>query len=132
MLLQNMLVMAAAYDLSQDKALLKGVRESMDYLLGRNALGFSYITGYGRRSAANQHSRWYAHQADPSLPNPPPGTLAGGPNSALLDEVARKQLQGCAPQRCYVDDIKAWASNEMAINWNAPLVAVASFLADTP
>ncbi|MFP5076785.1 glycoside hydrolase family 9 protein [Rhizobium sp. YIM 134829] len=132
MLLQNMLVMAAAFDLSQEPSLLKGIRESMDYLLGRNALGFSYITGYGRRAASNQHSRWYAHQLDASLPNPPPGTLAGGPNSTLVDEVAKRQLKGCAPQRCYLDEIKAWGSNEMAINWNAPLVAVASFLADRP
>ncbi|MNU03553.1 Cellulase 1 precursor [compost metagenome] len=64
------------------------------------------------------------------MPNPPVGTLAGGPNSTLVDDVARARLKGCAPQTCYIDDIMAWGTNEMTINWNAPLVYIASFLAD--
>ncbi len=129
-ILQNMLVMAAGYDLSGDKALLQGIRESMDYILGRNAMNMSYITGYGSVSPQNQHSRWYAHQLDPAFPNPPVGSLAGGPNSTAVDEIARSRLQDCAPQTCYADDIAAYGSNEIAINWNASLVSVASFLAD--
>ncbi|WP_455918711.1 glycoside hydrolase family 9 protein [Ensifer canadensis] len=102
----------------------------MDYILGRNAMAMSYITGYGARSPENQHSRWYAHQVDPTLPNPPVGSLAGGPNSTPVDAIAKQRLQGCAPQTCYADDIEAYGSNEITINWNAPLVYVASFLAD--
>ncbi|MDQ0321283.1 endoglucanase [Pararhizobium capsulatum DSM 1112] len=129
-ILQNMIVMAAGYDLSGDRGLLQGIRESMDYILGRNAMNMSYVTGYGSVSPHNQHSRWYAHQVDASFPNPPVGSLAGGPNSTPVDEIARNRLQGCVPQTCYVDDIAAYGSNEIAINWNAPLVYVASFLAD--
>ncbi len=129
-ILQNMIVMAAGYDLTGDRALLDGVRESMDYILGRNAMNMSYITGYGAAYPKNQHSRWYAHQVDQRFPNPPVGSLAGGPNSTPVDEIARARLQGCVPQTCYADDIEAFGSNEIAINWNAPLVYVASFLAD--
>ncbi len=43
----------------------------MDYLFGRNALNISYVTGYGTYASQNQHSRMYAHQVDPRLPNPP-------------------------------------------------------------
>ena len=129
-ILQNMIVMAAGYDLSGNRALLDGIRESMDYILGRNAMNLSYVTGYGSVFAKNQHSRWYAHQLDENLPNPPAGSLAGGPNSTPVDEIARTRLQGCAPQTCYADDIEAFGSNEIAINWNAPLVYIASFLAD--
>ncbi len=64
-----------------------GVLTGMDYVLGRNALNQSYVTGYGEKASKNQHSRWYANQIDPKLPNPPRGTLAGGPNSQLQDEV---------------------------------------------
>jgi endoglucanase len=39
-------------------------------------------------------------------------------------------LSGCAPQQCYVDDIESWSTNEIAINWNAPLAWVAAFLDD--
>ncbi|MEI2300165.1 glycoside hydrolase family 9 protein [Ensifer sp. MJa1] len=130
LMLQNLIVLSAAFDLSGEKAFLDGVREGMDYILGRNAMGLSYVTGYGARSPQNQHSRWYARQRDPSLPAPPVGSLAGGPNSTLVDDIARERLRGCAPQTCYVDDVEAYGSNEIAINWNAPLVYVASFLAD--
>lgn len=130
LMLQNLVVLSAAFDLSGERAFLDGVREGMDYILGRNAMGLSYVTGYGARTPKNQHSRWYAHQVDPQLPAPPVGSLAGGPNSTFVDDIARQRLRGCAPQTCYVDDIEAYGSNEIAINWNAPLVYVASFLAD--
>ena len=38
----------------------------IDYLLGRNALNLSYVTGYGDVHAQHQHSRMY--------PTPPAGT----------------------------------------------------------
>lgn len=129
-MLQNAVIVASAYDLTGDAKYLAAVRETMDYLLGRNVLGMSYVTGYGTVYARNQHSRWFAKSVDPSLPNPPPGTLAGGPNLDLSDPVSER-LKGCAPQACYVDDISAYATNELTINWNAPLAWVASFLADT-
>jgi endoglucanase len=37
-------------------------------------------------------------------------------------------LKGCAPQKCFADNIEAWSTNEIAINWNAPLAWVAAFL----
>ncbi|WP_455270739.1 glycoside hydrolase family 9 protein [Rhizobium herbae] len=130
LILQNLIVVSAGYDLTGEPPFLNGVREGMDYIFGRNAMNMSYVTGYGSVFAKNQHSRWYAHQVDRTLPNPPVGTLAGGPNSTLVDDVARARLKGCAPQTCYIDDIMAWGTNEMTINWNAPLVYIASFLAD--
>ncbi|MBN9345293.1 MAG: glycoside hydrolase family 9 protein, partial [Devosia sp.] len=60
------------------------------------------------------------------------GALAGGPNSSIQDPVAQRLFgeHGCAPQLCYVDDIGAWSVNEIAINWNAALSQLASWLAD--
>ncbi|MDW5312797.1 glycoside hydrolase family 9 protein [Rhizobium sp. PL01] len=130
LILQNLVVVSAGYDLTGELPFLNGVRGGMDYIFGRNGMNTSYVTGYGSVFAKNQHSRWYAHQVDSTLPNPPAGTLAGGPNSTLVDDVARARLKGCAPQTCYIDDIMAWGTNEMTINWNAPLVYIASFLAD--
>jgi endoglucanase len=37
-------------------------------------------------------------------------------------------LPGCAPQKCFVDNIEAWSANEIAINWNTPLAWVSAFL----
>jgi endoglucanase len=135
-ILNNLVVLGTAYDLSGDTSFRDGVAEGMDYILGRNSLNWSYVTGYGESgyNSVNQHSRWWAAQLDPSLPHPPPGSLSGGPNSdsGTWDPVALSlfSAEGCAPQRCYVDDIQSWSTNELTINWNAPTAWVASFLAD--
>ncbi|MBC7284149.1 glycoside hydrolase family 9 protein [Hoeflea sp.] len=129
-LIQNMIVAATAYDITGDTRYLQAVRESMDYILGRNALGISYVTGYGTTYAQNQFSYMFAASTDPSFPPPPRGALAGGPNSGLADDYAIRTLEGCAPQACYVDDSRSFSTNEIAINWNAPLAWIASFLAD--
>ncbi|WP_417436350.1 glycoside hydrolase family 9 protein [Hoeflea sp.] len=131
-LIQNMIVVATAYDITGDKRYLQAVRESMDYILGRNALGISYVTGYGTTYAQRQYSNMFAASTDPSYPAVPKGALAGGPNSGLADDYAIRKLKGCAPQACYVDDARSYSTNETAINWNAPLTWIASFLADAP
>ena len=128
--LQNMAVVATAYDLTGNQRYLQAVRESMDYILGRNALGISYVTGYGAVHAHRQHSNIFAATVDSAFPPMPKGALAGGPNSQPADDYAKKKLRGCAPQACYVDDPRSFSTNEIAINWNAALVWVASFLAD--
>jgi endoglucanase len=130
LVIQNAILMAAAYDLTDEADFRSGALEAIDYILGRNAIARSYITGYGTRFSTNQHSRWLARQAEPRLPPPPPGTLAGGPNSGLDDPVAAAALSGCVPQACYLDDIESWSTNEVAINWNAALVQFSAWLAD--
>jgi endoglucanase len=129
LMLQNAIVVARAYDLTAERKYRDAVIEGVGYIFGRNALNRSYVTGYGKVFSKNQHSRWFAHQLDPDLPNPPKGSLAGGPNSGIQDPVAQRLLQGCAPQLCYVDDIESWSTNEITINWNAALSELAAFLA---
>ncbi|WP_196777922.1 glycoside hydrolase family 9 protein [Lentzea aerocolonigenes] len=124
------MIMAMAYDLTKQPRYRDGVLESFDYLLGRNAVNRSFVTGYGERDARNQHHRHWAHQLDPKLPNPPPGALAGGPNSGLQDPVAQQNLRNCTPAKCYIDDIGSWSTNEVAINWNSALAWITAF-ADT-
>ncbi|WP_133915544.1 glycoside hydrolase family 9 protein [Streptomyces sp. NBC_00582] len=128
--LNNAVVIATAYDLTGAAKYRDGAVQSMDYVLGRNALNQSYVTGYGEVASHHQHSRWYAHQLDPTLPDPPKGTLAGGANSSIQDPYAQSKLQGCVGQFCYIDDIQSWSTNETAINWNAALARLASFVAD--
>ncbi|MPZ26671.1 MAG: glycosyl hydrolase family 5 [Micromonosporaceae bacterium] len=130
LVLNNLAVLATAFDLTGDQRFRDGALTGIDYLLGRNALNQSYLTGYGTVASENQHSRWYAHQLDPSLPHPPDGTLAGGPNSSIQDPVAQQRLQGCPPQFCYIDHIDSWSTNELTINWNSTMAWNASFLAD--
>ncbi|MFJ8625015.1 glycoside hydrolase family 9 protein [Kitasatospora sp. NPDC093550] len=126
----NAMVMAVAYDLTGAVRYRTGALETMDYLLGRNALDRSYVSGYGERASENQHHRFWAHQNDASLPHPPAGSFAGGPDAALEDPVAKERLAGCAPAACYVDDIGSYSTNEVAINWNASLAWLAAFAAE--
>ncbi|GAA3984647.1 glycoside hydrolase family 9 protein [Streptomyces plumbiresistens] len=129
-ILHNAVVIATAYDISGASKYRDGAVQSMDYILGRNALNMSYVTGYGEVNSHNQHSRWYARQLDPRHPAPPDGTLAGGPNSSIQDPYAQSKLQGCVGQFCYIDDIQSWSTNEHTINWNSALTRMASFVAD--
>ena len=112
-----------------DAKYVNAVAEGMNYILGRNPLDKSYVTGYGERPLQNPHHRFWAHQANAKFPSPPAGVVSGGPNSGLQDPyVQAAGLAGCAPQKCFVDNIEAWSANEMAINWNTPLAWVAAFL----
>lgn len=127
--LNNMLVLALAYDFAQKDDYRDAVVMGMDYLLGRNALGQSYVTGFGERPLRHPHHRFWAHQANPNFPKAPPGAVSGGPNSGLEDPYARAAgLSGCAPQKCFVDHIEAWSTNEVTINWNAPFTWVAAWM----
>jgi endoglucanase len=125
----NAIVMALAHDFTHDDRFAAGVVQGMDYLLGKNPLNLSYVSGFGANAFENPHHRFWAHQKKSSLPHPPPGVLAGGPNSRLQDPTSSR-LGSCPPQRCYIDHVDAWSVNEVAINWNAPLAWLAAFLDD--
>lgn len=128
--LNNMVVLGTAHDITGDTKYRDAVTSGMDYILGRNPMGLSYVTGYGERYAHNQHHRFWAKQKDAKLPQPAPGAVAGGPNSSIDDPVAQTKLKGSAPAKSYMDDIESWSTNEITINWNAPLAWVASYLDD--
>jgi endoglucanase len=125
----NALIIALAHDLTKDGKYLNGAVMGMDYVLGRNGSDQSYVTGYGDRPLENPYHRLWCFQANPKYPPPPPGILSGGPNSAFEDPYMQSAgLQGCAPQKCFMDNGEAWSANEVTINWNAPLFWVAAYL----
>ncbi|HEY8507261.1 MAG TPA: glycoside hydrolase family 9 protein, partial [Steroidobacteraceae bacterium] len=131
-ILNRALILAVAYDLTGKRMYRDAVTDAMDYVLGRNPLDQSYVTGYGARPVRNPHHRFWARSLDRAYPAPPPGALSGGPNSSnMSDPVARKLKGRCRPQTCWRDDIEAFTQNEVAINWNAPLFWVAAWLDET-
>ena len=109
-----------AYLLTNNKKYFIPAISNMDYVLGRNATGYSFITGFGSKSTMHPHHR--PSVAD-NIVEPIPGLLAGGPNPGMQDKCfyANKETE-----TAYTDDDCAYASNEIAINWNAPLVYVAN------
>lgn len=131
----NAMIMAYAYDITDDVKYMNGVTTSMDYILGTNPLSVSFVTGYGSYHISRPHHRYWSHELDSSLPMAPDGIISGGPNAGLQDPYVRALgfVPGAADnpsQRCYVDSIEAWSTNEVTINWNAPFAWVVSFLQD--
>lgn len=128
----NSIVIAYAYLLTQDVKYLDGTLGGVDYLLGRNAMDYSYVTGYGNRAIENPHHRYWAYQINELFPKAPSGVLAGGPNSGMQDPWVKGlgwKKGEIAPQKCYVDHIEAWSVNECTINWNASLAWLIAFTA---
>ena len=108
---------------------LGGVTESMDYLLGRNPNNISFVTGYGANAVQHPHHRFWANQPDNGYPAPPAGVISGGTNAAPADPVAVEKVGANPPSRRFIDHVDSYSTNEVAINWNAPLAWVTAYLA---
>jgi len=116
-----------AYAIQPSPAYLDAAADNLHYLLGRNSFGLSWVTQTGRRPFHNPHHRPSGADANAE---PWPGLLSGGPNRYGGDPVI-DAMPATPPARRYKDDQGSYASNEVAINWNAPLVfLLASLLPD--
>jgi len=105
---------------------LRYALENVDYLLGRNATGYCYVTGFGDQPAMHPHHRISA--AD-KVEAPFPGMLVGGPNPGQQDKGSGNlTYPSNHPDESYLDVTESYASNEIAINWNASLVALLCWL----
>jgi endoglucanase len=101
--------------------------DHIHYIFGLNALGISYVTGFGAKRIMHPHHR--PSEGD-GVEEPVPGLVAGGPNGGLHDEYARTNLQGLPPMKCYADHMESYSTNEVAVYWNSPaLYAVSHFAA---
>ena len=114
------IVLLQAYRLNKKGEYLQGALHNLDYVLGRNATGYSFVTGFGSKYPLHIHHR--LSEAD-GVVEPVPGLLSGGPNPGKQDKCPGYLSD--APDECFVDDACSYASNEIAINWNAPLVYLA-------
>lgn len=118
-----------AYQLTDDKKFLTMAQENADYILGRNAVGYCFVTGYGQKSPLSPHHR--ISSAD-GIDAPVPGLLVGGPNAGQQDKQYLDYFGGYPsdyPDESYIDSKYSYASNEIAINWNAGAVGLFSWLA---
>ena len=128
LVLNNAIILALAYDFTSETRYRDGVIASMDYILGTNAVDQSFVSGYGTNAMQHPHHRFWGNQPGQGFPPPPPGAIAGGPNGSPADDTAIKSVGDLPTSRRYIDNIGSYSTNEVAINWNAPLVWVAAYL----
>ena len=118
---QGMALLMADKTLGEDKY-RPYAQQNADYLMGRNATGYCYVTGFGDKSPRHPHHR---PSAADNVEAPFPGMLVGGPNPGQQDknDMHNAVYPSNHPDESYIDDAESYASNEIAINWNASLVA---------
>ena len=109
---------------------------NLDYLFGRNALRFVYVSGLPGVTHARQHAfhQWLATLA--ATPFVFPGAVAGGPNAEPLPEDGSRPLawpravwgywgdpalprSGATRLDGRYTDNDSWTTNELAIAWQA-------------
>ncbi|RZA36728.1 MAG: cellulase [Lysobacteraceae bacterium] len=125
-ILNQAMMLVAAYRVEPRPDYLNAAQSALDYVLGRNGPGMSFVTGFGARSPLHPHHR--PSEAD-GIAAAVPGMLAGGPNPGQQDaKDCPAGYPSKLPALSYLDHVCSYASNEIAINWNAPLVYVAAAL----
>jgi endoglucanase len=124
--LNQSMMLLQGYRLNGKADYLNAAQSGLDYVLGRNATAYSFVTGFGARPALHPHHR--PSVAD-KVEAPVPGFLVGGPQAGQQDKKdCPVPYPANLPATSYLDHACSYASNEVAINWNAPLVYVSAAL----
>ncbi|MCL2486956.1 MAG: glycoside hydrolase family 9 protein, partial [Oscillospiraceae bacterium] len=109
--------------IQEDASNLETSMDHLHYILGRNPLSQSYVSGFGVIRPKRPHHR-------PSIVAgaPMPGMLIGGPSQNLEDPYAKSLLSGRPPAKCFVDNDQSYSTNEMTIYWNSALYLALALL----
>jgi len=111
-----------AYRFTGDRKYLENAERCLNYILGQNATGYCYVTGFGTKPTSHPHHRLSYSHPKGTLP----GFLAGGPNPAQQDALTDgvKYPENVPADESYLDYQPSYASNEVTINWNVTLFAL--------
>lgn len=124
--LNRAMLFGTAYLLEPKEAYRTGAVRQMDYLLGVNAVDYSYVTGVGAHAFCNPHNR--VTEAD-GIDETIPGFVSGGPNSHPAGELGIATIPaGTPPMKCFLDRWECYSLNEITIYWNSPAIFTAAFL----
>lgn len=124
--LNQAIMLLQAYRMDGRRDDLRAAQSALDYVLGRNPTGYSFVTGHGTLTPRHPHHR--PSQAD-GIDAPVPGLLVGGAQPGQEDKKnCGDAYPSDLPAKSYLDRVCSYASNEIAINWNAPLVYVSAAL----
>ena len=106
------MILNLAYQMTEDGS-------NLHYLLGNNAMGECFVTGYGTVSPEHPH-----HRPSMAKNQAMKGMLVGGVNSGLEDSAAKAYCANSPSAKCYVDHWESYSTNEITIYWNSPLTCL--------
>ncbi len=121
------MIIANAYRITKKPEYLKTVQEIVNYVFGKNATSYSFVTGFGTKTPMFIHHR---QSAGDEVDEPVPGFISGGPNSRKQDKSEVTYPTNEAPMKAWTDEEGSYASNEICLNWNSSAVYVLGFLAN--
>lgn len=117
------IVLLSGYKLTDSVKYLKYALSNLDYILGRNGTGYSFVTGYGDKTPMDPHHR--LSRAD-GITQPVPGLVPGGANGVS----SPASTSGCPyPSNYnekYIDSYCSASTNEPSINISASVAFLAN------
>ena len=119
-----------AYKVSNDEKYLKAAAEVADYILGKNATGYCFVTRFGSQTVKNLH---HSVSIADGIPGSLPGFVPGGPNPSMEDALTSEHGEGARyasplPAKAYIDDVRSYASNENDICYSSPVLSLLAAL----
>lgn len=115
----NAMFLQMANKLSPNKEYMETAKNAINYIMGNNPMGISYITGHGTKQVLHPH-----HRPSQAMGKVVPGMVIGGPNSNLEDPIAQQLLKGKAPAKAFIDDEGSYSCNEVTTYWNSPVIYI--------
>lgn len=123
--LNKAIILIFVYEETRDQRYYDTALHQLNYILGCNAHNMAFATAIGSQSPQHIH---HAPSAADGIDAPVPGLAVGGPNRYLDDPVLQSHFNSNTPPAlCYIDDQDSYASNEIAIYWNTPLIFVSAY-----
>lgn len=124
----NGAILGLAYRITQEEKYRDAMASQFNYLLGANPTDYCFITGFGSKYPKNIHDR---RSTSDGIEEPLPGYICGGANPNQTSDCGKFNYPALAPARCYLDEHCSYSTNEIAINWNAPLVLLTTMMINT-
>ena len=120
------LTLYLVYEWFGDSKYRDAAMEQIEFVYGKNPVDVSFVTGSAWSSPKFPHHR-ISHSD--GVVEPVPGLVVGGINVDRQDAHRNPHYLGDTPGMSYADEQCSFASNEVAINWSAPLTTALLLLA---
>jgi endoglucanase len=111
-----------AYHLTHNASYYNAAVSTLDYLLGKNATSYCFVTGQGTKSPMHIHHR--ISSAD-GVAEPVPGLLVCGADPGDVSDCGSSSYPSTFPAKSYLDSECSYSTNEVAIGINAPFAFLA-------